>query len=351
MKKLIAVIMILTVVLAALVAAIIILFYPNKDTEQADTQSGDTVTQNEISAESPTENILTGDSSSETGENISETETEKSRLVYTDEELKILEELIYEKADGKDISELLEKLREINPDARAAWDEILLFWDATREDGYVNTLESGGTAISQIDGCPVEDAHEGTLLPEGLPDDDSLCIICLGFQLYSDGRMRDELVGRLEVARACAMQYPKAWILVTGGPTAIQDRTITEADVMADWLIENGVEEERILIENRSMTSATNALFSYELLNENYPQVTDVAIVSSDYHISLGSQVFQAQFIMAREFGSRTELNVVANASYNVDMNEAFSPDIEANWLWILVREQVTDIHNIEGEM
>ena len=343
-KKLIAVLIILTAVLAALIAVLVILSSKGKDREEDSRTVNETVSRDDSSKEDPAENAAQGDRPADAGNDI-------FRSVFSDEELNVLEELIFAKADGKDVSGLLGKLGEINPDTRAAWDEILAFWDETRKDGYVNTTGSGNRDISQLEGCPVADAHKGTLLPDGLPGDDSLCIVCLGFQLYSDGRMRDELVGRLEVARACAMQYPNAWILVTGGPTAAQDRSITEADVMADWLVENGVEKERILIENRSMTSATNALFSYELLNENYPQVRDIAIVSSDYHVALGSQLFQAQFIMAREFGSSTGLNVAANASYHVDMNEAFGTGIEANWLWILVKEQAADIHNIEGEM
>ena len=34
-------------------------------------------------------------------------------------------------------------------------------------------------------------------LPDGLPEDDTLCLVALGFQLNPDGTMRDELVERL----------------------------------------------------------------------------------------------------------------------------------------------------------
>ena len=36
------------------------------------------------------------------------------------------------------------------------------------------------------------------VLPDGLPNDDSLCITVLGFALNDDGTMKDELVGRLQ---------------------------------------------------------------------------------------------------------------------------------------------------------
>ena len=36
------------------------------------------------------------------------------------------------------------------------------------------------------------------VLPDGLPNDDSLCITVLGVALNDDGTMKDELVGRLQ---------------------------------------------------------------------------------------------------------------------------------------------------------
>ena len=74
-------------------------------------------------------------------------------------------------------------------------------------------------------------------LPDGLAEDDRLCIVVLGYQLKADGSMAPELIGRCETALRCAEQYPNAYIAVTGGGTASKDRSATEADAMADWLI------------------------------------------------------------------------------------------------------------------
>jgi len=348
LKKPVILLIILIAVLAVIVTAIILIDAPVREEHKAELNASSPAPETLTIDETGSQDMEVADQSTETAE----TETAKrSRSVFSEEELRLLEKIIFAKADGEDTGELLDALEEIDPLNRAAWDEILAYWDETHEEGFVNTLEAGGRSISEIEGCPLDTSHDGTLLPEDLPEDDSLCIVCLGFQLYSDGSMQDELVGRLEVIRACAVQYPNAWILLTGGPTAFWDSSVTEADVMADWLVEHGVEQERILVENSSMTSATNALFTYELLKEWYPQVRDIAIVSSDYHVALASQLFQAQFIMARALGSDTLLNVRANASYHVDIDGEFGSDIESNWLWILVREQVTDVHNIEGEM
>ena len=155
-------------------------------------------------------------------------------------------------------------------------------------------------------------------LPEGLEDTDQLCIIVLGFQLNPDGTMKEELIGRLETALACAKQYPNAWLLCTGGPTA-QSNGVSEAAAMGAWLMENGIPEERILLEERSLTTTENAQHCCELLRNNYPEVTSIALVSSDYHIPWAAVLFQTQCILAEDAA-----RVVANAALEVPVHSAF---------------------------
>ena len=59
-------------------------------------------------------------------------------------------------------------------------------------------------------------------------------MVVLGYQLNADGTMRDELLERLRVAKASAEKYPNAYIVCTGGPTAYEDKTVTEAGRMAE---------------------------------------------------------------------------------------------------------------------
>ena len=165
------------------------------------------------------------------------------------------------------VAESLKELKSVNPALGEAWEKVMTCWF------YVNTdLE----------------VHY-----------DSLCIVVLGYQLNPDGSMAEELVARCETALNCAEQYPNALIAVTGGGTAWQNRDVTEAGRMAEWLMEHGVAEERILVEDRSQTTAQNAVFTSEILFRDYPQVKAVAIVSSDYHICLGWLLFYEQFVLS----------------------------------------------------
>ncbi len=137
-----------------------------------------------------------------------------------------------------------------------------------------------------------------TDIPADLPGDSSLCLVVLGFQLNADGTMRPELVERLKVALAAARQYPEAVIVCTGGGTASNDPTATEAGRMAAWLLENGVDASRVYAEDRSLTTAQNAVFTFDLLQAQCPQVTRIIIVSSDYHIATGALLFGAEAIL-----------------------------------------------------
>ena len=85
---------------------------------------------------------------------------------------------------------------------------------------------------------------------------------------------------------------------------------------MAQWLIENGVAPERVIAEDRSLTTAQNAIFTYNILAEKYPQVHTLAIVSSDYHIATGALLFEAEAILRAEQAGAETMRVVSNAAW-----------------------------------
>ena len=149
-------------------------------------------------------------------------------------------------------------------------------------------------------------------LPENLPKDNSLCLVALGFQLNPDGTMRDELIERLKVLLAASEQYPQAIIVCTGGGTAANDPTATEAGRMADWLKAQGVDPARIYVEDRSITTAQNAIFTFDILAEHCPQAAKIAIISSDYHIATGTLLFGAEALLRD-----SAVTVTSNAAWH----------------------------------
>ena len=218
--------------------------------------------------------------------------------------------------EGSDeIFALLEELKRVEPELGKAWEGIMKTWE------YVDT--------------EMEIHYEA--LPEDLAKDDRLCIVVLGYQLKSDGSMTPELVRRCETAFRCAEAYPNALVAVTGGGTASQNRSATEADAMADWLISHGISRERIIIENTSLTTVQNAKKTCAILAEHYPQISQVAIVSSDYHIPLGTLLFSEAAILYEYENGILPYTVVANAAFAIE-NTGEHLDIrrEAQDLWSL---------------
>lgn len=211
----------------------------------------------------------------------------------------IIEEMVVDygsygsEADGQ-IKALLKELLSVDADAAERWESIMTLWKTANTDLTV---------------------HEG-VLPDGLPDTDELCIVALGFQLNPDGSIRDELRERLTVVKACAEKYPRAWIVCTGGGTAAENASATEAGKMAEWLIENGIAAERVIVEEQSVTTAQNAIYTYDILTESYPQVSQLAIVSSDYHIATGTLLFEAEAILRAEKAGTQAMRVVSNAAW-----------------------------------
>lgn len=192
------------------------------------------------------------------------------------------------------IDALLRELSETDAGAGARWKSIMDLW------------------MSPQLGKPLH----YDVLPDGLPETDELCIVVLGFQLNPDGSMKDELIERLTVALNSAQKYSNAYIVCTGGGTAAENESASEAGEMAKWLAGKGVEQKRIIVEDHSITTAQNALFTYDILTSLYPTVKKLAIVSSDYHIATGELLFKAEAILRANAPGNEKLEVVSNAAW-----------------------------------
>ena len=175
-------------------------------------------------------------------------------------------------------------------------------------------------------------------LPDGLPQDDSLCFAVLGFQLLYDGDMAPELLGRCETALQALRQYPKAYVAVTGGGTAFGNRKATEADVMAAWFQAQGIAPERIIIENRSLTTDQNAVNTCAILTESYPQIREIVVITSDYHMALGRMMFtEAALLHAWRSGGEVPYTVQGGPSWATSGSDEYSGERNIMpYVWVM---------------
>ncbi|MGH6862372.1 MAG: ElyC/SanA/YdcF family protein [Phyllobacterium sp.] len=105
-------------------------------------------------------------------------------------------------------------------------------------------------------------------------------IVALGYALAKDGTAEKPLLDRLDVALKAAQANPDARVMVTGGqPQA----GVTEGDVMMKWLVERGIDRDRILIEDKSKDTVGNVLNVANLIRRH--TADNVILVTSSSHM------------------------------------------------------------------
>ena len=114
-------------------------------------------------------------------------------------------------------------------------------------------------------------------------------IIVLGAQVREDGPSV-VLRYRLDAAIEYLNENPNTICIVSGGQGF--NEPFSEADGMADYLIENGIEKSRILLEDESTNTLENIRNSKALMDSSY---NGVGIVTNNFHVFRAVQLAKAQ--------------------------------------------------------
>ena len=130
-------------------------------------------------------------------------------------------------------------------------------------------------------------------------------IIVLGAQVKPDGVPSLQLQWRLDAA-AEAWQERNCLIVVCGAQGA--NEPATEASVMRDELIKQGVAEEAILMDDKSFNTRQNIANAVALLEGR--DVDHVLIVTSDYHLPRAMAIAEDAGLDASGVGSPTKLGM-----------------------------------------
>lgn len=105
-------------------------------------------------------------------------------------------------------------------------------------------------------------------------------IVVLGYGLAPDGRMRPELLDRLQAAWIQAIAAPLSPIITTGGNP---QNGLTEGEAMAGWLIAHGIPAFRIHPETDAGSTVQNAQFSAGIIRA--AGASSAVLVTSANHI------------------------------------------------------------------
>ena len=140
-------------------------------------------------------------------------------------------------------------------------------------------------------------AVEGLLLSHGERDNSALpvdAVIVLGAGVNGETPSL-VLQSRIDAAAAYLAKHPDVPVVLSGGQGP--GEVITEAEAMRRGLTALGVEEDRLLLEERSTSTSENFRFSKALLTERGvdTETAVIAVVTSDFHC------FRAHLIAQRE--------------------------------------------------
>lgn len=196
------------------------------------------------------------------------------------------------------------------PEALATYEEILAHkpdhFEAqlmhavySKVEGDEESYEAGFKKLHEVDNERAEEYKErvnkvkdiqsvslNTEVPQDLPKENHAFVV-LGYALSDEGEMEETLLERLKVAKKAAEAYPDSKIIVSGG---VPKEGITEADVMHEWLIDEGIDEDRIFKEDLATDTVENGLFSMDILEAQ--EVKDMTLITSASHMRRALVVF-----------------------------------------------------------
>lgn len=124
--------------------------------------------------------------------------------------------------------------------------------------------------------------------------------ILLGAKVEKNGEPSLTLLYRLQEAEKYLKENAHVTIVVSGGQGGSEP--ISEAEAMYNYLVEAGIEEDRIIQEDKATSTYENLLYSIELLPDNTKNVT---IITSDFHCARAKMLaeklgLEADFVEAK---------------------------------------------------
>ena len=126
-------------------------------------------------------------------------------------------------------------------------------------------------------------------------------VIVLGCGIRGE-RVSVGLAKRLDKAAEYHEKNPDAVIIVSGGQGPQED--ISEALAMKRYLVEKGISEEKIIMEDRSTSTITNFRYSKEIMQERGYSLSSVVFVTNAYHVYRAASYAKAEGLTVNHLGT-----------------------------------------------
>lgn len=132
---------------------------------------------------------------------------------------------------------------------------------------------------------------------------DEDAVIVLGAAVHGDA-VSSTLASRLDRAVEYSRRNPSALLVVTGGQ-GFQEN-VPEGLAMRSFLLDRGIPDSRIVVEDRATSTEENFRFSKALLDARLPAGYRVAFVTDEFHVYRAGRIAAAAGLTATHVSSRT---------------------------------------------
>lgn len=134
-----------------------------------------------------------------------------------------------------------------------------------------------------------------------LYDEDAVIVLGYGIK---ENKLPSMLKNRLDKTVEYHRKNPDAIIIVSGGRG--DGKKPSEAAVMEEYLLSEGIPSEKIIKEDKSRTTVENFKFSADIISENFPAKPSVAFISNIFHIYRSEKYAKAAGMSITHIGAKT---------------------------------------------
>ena len=156
----------------------------------------------------------------------------------------------------------------------------------------------------------------GVIAAKGKPSYDKTHIIILGCAIANDGTPLPLLKGRIDRAIAFAKEQKarsgRAIKFVPSGGKG-SDEVISEAESMKNYLLKQGIDEDCVILENKSTTTQENMRFSLEKITADCDK-PNIVFSTSGYHVLRSGIISRNEGLDADGIGSKVKWYFFPNA-------------------------------------
>tara|TARA_B100000925_G_C21811885_1_gene389146 strand:- start:80 stop:670 length:591 start_codon:yes stop_codon:yes gene_type:complete len=148
-------------------------------------------------------------------------------------------------------------------------------------------------------------------------------IVVCAHLMSSRGTLNSESQGRCEVASRLFhnLQYDK---IIVPGWAYRDDSEITISSKMKDYLVNGcGISPSAVIEEPRSRDTVGDAVFCRISLHKYLDQITDLTVVTSDYHVPRAVKIFE--FVFGRDIPVSSYGSFVTEYCSTLEHNEVAS--------------------------